>query len=199
MSLQPPAARGPLRRLVLVGALATASALAALPVHAAPRLIVGEALAVHDGDSFELREAGGTRIGVRIAGIDAPEKGQPWSDVSRRHLAGLLRARTLAVLALKTDRYGRTVGDVSVDGVDVGLEQLRQGLAWHFTRFAASQPPAQREAYARAEAQARERRIGLWVDPAPTPPWIHRDARRAKDASAGLQPRIAGSNSPALP
>lgn len=157
--------------------------------------IAGEALAIQDGDSFVMRAADGTRLTVRIAGIDAPEKGQPWADVSRRHLAGLLRGAALVVMPHKTDRYARIVGDVSADGEDAGLRQLHAGLAWHFRRYAAEQAPRMRRDYAAAEDQARERRIGLWADPNPVAPWAHREASRA----ARQQPRIAGSSSPALP
>lgn len=163
---------------------------------ATPAPFSGESIAVHDGDSFVVRTADGRRLQVRIAGIDAPEKGQPFADVSRRQLAALLRDRTLGVFPVKTDPYGRTVADVTVEGADVGLAQVRLGLAWHFRRYASEQSPAMRREYAAAESQAREHRIGLWADPHPIEPWKHRDALRG---ARSRQPTIAGSSSTALP
>lgn len=36
----------------------------------------------------------------------------------------------------KTDPYGRLVAVVSIGDADVGLAQVRAGLAWHFKRYA---------------------------------------------------------------
>lgn len=140
----------------------------------------GESIAVQDGDSFVLRTDDGRKLRIRIAGIDAPEKGQPFADVSRRHLAGLLRGRELQLQVSKVDPFGRQVARVSDGERDVGLAQLQAGLAWFFRRYASEQAPAQRSAYADAEAAARRARLGLWRDEAPLPPWDHRRASRAR-------------------
>lgn len=83
---------------------------------------------------------------------------------------------------MKRDRYARIVGRVyaaECDAecpytVDVGLEQIRAGLAWHYTQYAKEQAPLQRERYAETERRARERREGLWSDVRPVPPWDFR-------------------------
>ncbi len=134
---------------------------------------------IADGDSFTVLLPGGVRAGVRIAGIDAPEKDQPWADASRAHLAELLARGNLRIDTLKTDPYGRQVARVRAAGDDVGLEQVRAGLAWHFVRYAADQDPDERARYAQAEREARAARRGLWSDPAPLPPWTHRQRQRA--------------------
>lgn len=161
--------------------------------------LFGVALSVVDGDSLVLRTDDDRRLQIRIAGIDAPEKGQPFSDVSRRHLAGLMRDRTLRVAPLRLDRYGRTVADVATPEVDVGLAQIRAGLAWHFERYASAQPPAQRSAYAAAQAQARESRLGLWAEDRPVPPWTHREQQRKArlNRPRAAPPRVARAGSAA--
>lgn len=184
----PPQARhapmAPARR-----ALAAALALAALlpfgtapaaQAPAGPRTIAveGRVTRVLDGDSLLVVVAGNGTRGVRVAGIDAPEKGQPHADAARRALLGQLHERTVRVDVVKTDAFGRLVGRVFVDDRDVGLAQLRAGLAWHFTRYDADLAPAVRRRYARAERQAKLRGIGLWRDAAPVPPWEHRAAHR---------------------
>lgn len=58
-----------------------------------------------------------------------------------------------------------------VDGEDVGLEQIRRGLAWHFKRYAHEQSAADRAENAREEDEARAAHRGLWRDRAPVPPW----------------------------
>lgn len=141
--------------------------------------VQGRVLRVLDGDSLLVIIADNGVRGVRIAGIDAPEKGQSHADASRRALLALLDQREVRVDAVKTDAFDRLVGRVFVDGRDAGLAQLRAGLAWHFRRYDADLAPAVRRRYAEAERQARLRRVGLWRDPAPTPPWEHRASARA--------------------
>lgn len=140
--------------------------------------VQGRVLRVLDGDSLLVIIADNGVRGVRIAGIDAPEKGQPHADASRRALLALLDQREVRVDAVKTDAFDRLVGRVFVDGRDAGLVQLRAGLAWHFKRYDADLAPAVRRRYAEAERQARLRGVGLWRGPGPTPPWEHRAGTR---------------------
>lgn len=158
----------------------------------APALLEVRVLQVYDGDSLLVRGAGQRPYGVRLAGIDAPERAQPHADVSRRALQALLHGRDVRIEPLKVDLYGRTVGRVFVAGRDAGMAQLRAGLAWHFARYDADLPPRVARRYARAERQARLQRIGLWSDEAPLPPWEHRARMRGiTDTNAGAASRTA--------
>ncbi|GMV02549.1 MAG: thermonuclease family protein [Burkholderiaceae bacterium] len=175
--------------LLLAATIVTSIAGAASPgatALPASTAVEGRVVRVLDGDSLLLRLDDGRVHGVRIAGIDAPEKGQPYADVSRRALLAQLDDRRIRLETIKTDVFGRLVGRVFVDGRDAGLVQLRAGLAWHFARYDADLAPAQRRRYAQAERQARLRGLGLWRDPAPMPPWAHRaEARRAQGGRPG--------------
>ena len=175
--------------LLLAATIVTSIAGAASPgatALPASTAVEGRVVRVLDGDSLLLRLDDGGVHGVRIAGIDAPEKGQPYADVSRRALLAQLDDRRIRLETIKTDVFGRLVGRVFVDGRDAGLVQLRAGLAWHFARYDADLAPAQRRRYAQAERQARLRGLGLWRDPAPMPPWAHRaEARRAQGGRPG--------------
>jgi endonuclease YncB( thermonuclease family) len=188
-----PARRAACRAL---GALISFAALAAAGAAESSCAI---ATAVLDGDSLVVRTDDGVTLQVRLAGIDAPERGQPYADDARAHLAAHVMQRELRVLPHKRDRYGRTVAEVLAGGRlgtapaagtpacdpphatrDVGLAQVAAGLAWHFRRYAAEQPAARREAYAAAERHARAAHAGLWHDDDPMPPWGWRAlARRA--------------------
>jgi len=75
---------------------------------------------------------------------------------------------------LKTDRYGRTIGKIMLDGADVNIEQVKAGYAWHYKKYQNEQPTADKASYARAEDEARSQKLGLWADPSPTPPWEFR-------------------------
>ena len=62
-----------------------------------------------DGDTMTLRDAS-ERVEVRLAEIDAPERTQPYSQVSRRNLLALCQNATrIEIERVDTDRYGRTV------------------------------------------------------------------------------------------
>ncbi|HSN73098.1 MAG TPA: thermonuclease family protein [Steroidobacteraceae bacterium] len=173
--------------LLIALALLTAS----LGACADQRQLTGTVVWVADGDSFELADEYGERFEVRIAGIDAPEKGQAFADRSKRNLMRLIRDQEVRVDWYKLDRFDRYVGKVWVrppDGtcrgagcpktLDVAMAQLTQGLAWYFDRFADEIPAEDRVRYADAEHEARARRAGLWRDGRPMPPWQWRDERR---------------------
>ena len=132
-------------------------------------------VAVLDGDSLTARcERDGVRevVSVRLAQVDAPERGQPFSQRSRQALIALCRDQPAQLHATGEDRYGRTVADVRCRGEDAGAAQVRAGLAWVFTRHATD------PALATLEQQARDARRGLWRDAAPQPPWEWRAERR---------------------
>jgi len=130
-----------------------------------------------DGDTIEVLDENKRPIRVRLAGIDAPEKGQPFSRVAKDVLGQLVRGQTVVLDGKKTDRWDRRVAKVVTDK-DVCLEMVRRGLAWHFKRYENEQTAADRESYDLAEKQARKERLGIWQEPDPVPPWSFREARR---------------------
>jgi len=136
---------------------------------------------VSDGDTVTVRLGDGATERVRLSGIDAPEKIQPFGVESRRNLLALAGDRDVVVIWHKRDRYKRIVGKVMAAGRDVCLEQVAAGMAWHYVKYQAEQEPADREAYATAETAAKQETVGLWIDPDPTPPWeFRKERRRAK-------------------
>jgi endonuclease YncB( thermonuclease family) len=159
------------RRLVAAAALWLACAAAA----AAP--LAGRVVHVHDGDTLTVlvdrREAR-----VRLAGIDAPERGQPFATASRRALSARVAGRDVVVDVQGRDGFGRTLGVVRVAGTDVNREQVRDGWAWVFRRF--SHDPA----LLALEDEARRAGRGLWRDPRPVPPWTWRETHPPRAPAA---------------
>jgi endonuclease YncB( thermonuclease family) len=138
---------------------------------------VGTVVGIADGDTLTLLDTSKTTHRIRIDGIDAPERTQAYGQRARQSLADLSQGRTAHADCPKTDRYGRAVCRVTVEGVDVGLEQIRRGLAWHYKKYAREQPIAERLSYASAEVEARVGHIGLWAMPTAEPPWEYRRER----------------------
>lgn len=160
-------------------------ALMCVPVHAGD--LAGHVVAVPDGDTVTVRTSDGRRHRVRLDGIDAPERTQPYSQISRRNLVALIGDGPVTVESSKVDRHGRAVGIVrNAAGQDVGLAQVKAGVAWHFARYELEQTPDDRAAYAAAEVLARAARIGLWRQDFPLPPWEFR--RLAREGVAPTTP-----------
>jgi endonuclease YncB( thermonuclease family) len=137
----------------------------------------GQVVAVADGDTITVLDADNHQHRVRIAGIDAPEKRQPYGTKSREHLAALVFRHEVDVEFKKTDLYGRIIGKVLVANVDAGLRQVEAGMAWHYRAYAREQSIADRRAYVAAEASAKAAGRGLWSDESPQPPWEFRHAK----------------------
>lgn len=150
-------------------------ALSVIPVAQASggdRVVVGKAL-VQDGDTITI---GGARI--RIYGIDAPEaaqrcrrpRGVPWScgGAATQAMRNLTQGRALRCQGRGLDDYGRLLAVCRAEGVDIGAELVRRGLAWAFVRYS--------DLYVSEEAQARAARRGVFAADN-QPPWEFRAAR----------------------
>ena len=94
-------------------------------------------VAVSDGDTITILDDAKTQHKIRFAGIDAPEKGQPFGERSKQNLSALVFQKRVEARCHKKDRYGREVCAVFVSLRDVGLEQIRAGMAWWYREYAA--------------------------------------------------------------
>jgi len=126
-------------------------------------------VAISDGDTIKVRcgDPGQyEQITIRISAIDAPESKMPFGQRSKQSLRDLCYLQQAGIAPKSTDRYGRTVADVSCGGTDVATEQVRTGMAWVYDRYAKGY-----EVLYPLQAAARAVHAGLWRDPAPQPPW----------------------------
>jgi len=130
---------------------------------------------VSDGDTVTVLDASKQQHKIRLSGIDAPESGQAFGQRAKQALSECAFGKYATVTGDKIDRYGRTVAKVTVSGVDCNLRQLELGMAWHYKKYEGEQPVDERRAYAQAEARARSKKIGLWIDPSAVPPWDWRN------------------------
>jgi endonuclease YncB( thermonuclease family) len=136
---------------------------------------------VFDGDTFAF-EHEKRSYHVRLSGIDAPERSQPYGEASGLALRQLIEGRTVRIDVLKVDAYGRLVCKVILSdqsASDVSLAMLKKGLAWHFKRYQKDQHPDDRVLYSQQEDKARGSHDGLWQDTGPQAPWLYREQQRA--------------------
>ena len=92
-------------------------------------IVEGQVVGVSDGDTITVLDDAKTQHRIRFAGIDAPEKGQAYGEQSKQSLSTLVFQKRVEARCHKRDRYGREVCAVFVGLRDVGLEQIRQGMA----------------------------------------------------------------------
>lgn len=149
-----------------------------LALNAGAATISGRVVAIADGDTLTVLDSGNQPHKIRLAGIDAPEKAQPFGQRSKQHLSDLAFNRLVTVEWNKLDRYGRTIGKVLVNGQDVNLEQINAGMAWWYEKYRKEQSEQDQHIYSAQEAEARRKRVGLWVESAPIAPWDWRKMRR---------------------
>lgn len=156
---------GPSVRACLVGALLPCWLGAAL---AASDKAMGQAQArtevwsgwvswVMDGDTVVVvREGQREPVKLRIEGIDAPESCQSGGSEAREAMMVLALRKPVKVSDRGQDSYGRQIGRLSVDGVDLGAEMVRSGQAWAYS-FRTGKGP-----YAALQRQAEKQKKGIF-------------------------------------
>jgi len=146
--------------------------------------LTGRVVAIADGDTITILDSANTQHRLRLEGIDAPESHQAFGEQSRLSLSEMIFGKDVSVSYQKVDQYGRLVGKIVLDGKDINLEQVKAGMAWHYKFYEDEQKPEDRDAYAKAEAEARAARRGLWQDPNPTEPYQFRKEEKRERRAA---------------
>jgi endonuclease YncB( thermonuclease family) len=139
-----------------------------------PQIVfVGKVIGVSDGDTITVLHNGAPEK-IRLFGIDAPEKQQPFGDVAKRYASTRAFGKVVGVRVIGLDRYKRSVGVVTLpDRTILNVEMVRVGLAWWYREYAPREKLL--EGF---ERQARAARVGLWRDAAPVEPWNWRHKKR---------------------
>lgn len=166
--------------------LLTGFSLSLIPFRALPESFKGKVIHVADGDTVTLL-AEKRQIKIRLAGIDAPEKAQPFGNRSKQNMERMTKGKEALADCPKTDRYGRKVCKVWVkpqdcptcgNALDVGLAQISSGLAWWYRAYSKEQTAKDQALYEQAESDARLHKRGLWSEDQPIPPWEWRHLKR---------------------
>lgn len=124
---------------------------------------------ITDGDTFSLSIKNKPVLKIRLVAIDAPEKKQEYGSKCTDKLKNLLKGNEIEIINYGTDRYGRTLGRVIRDGVDVNLEMVKIGCAWLYDDAKALTSDLQ-TVYKEAFENARSNKIGLFSKKSPIEP-----------------------------
>jgi endonuclease YncB( thermonuclease family) len=151
----------------LLAVAAVAIAVIALPEQSYAARLVGKVVGISDGDTLTLLTLEKRQIKVRLAEIDTPERAQPYGTRSRQLLSDLAFNKQAEVDVQETDRYGRSVALVTIDGQDVNREMVSQGAAWVYRAYNRD------KSLLAVEAEAKAAKRGLWALPEAEriPPW----------------------------
>lgn len=141
----------------------------------------GRVIGIADGDTFTLLLEDNSQVKIRLAEIDAPERGQPYGNRSRQAVSELVSGKFVRVEVQTTDRYGRTVGRPYVGDLDVCEEMVRIGAAWVYRQYVRDQ------SLFAVEHEAREAGRGLWgiSESRNLPPWEWRRSGGQDSAPEG--------------
>ncbi|EIN0583660.1 thermonuclease family protein [Salmonella enterica subsp. enterica serovar Newport] len=126
----------------------------------------GRIVRVIDGDTVQVL-SDSKMMKVRLSGIDAPESGQPFGQRSKQNLLNLAAQKQVNVIADTTDRYGRWLGTLMIDGLNINAEQIKAGMAWAYRYHGHASDKEMME----LEDTARRHKIGLWSSSSPIEPW----------------------------
>ena len=138
------------------------------PSQAGAETLPGQVIRVIDGDSLVLK-VNGAQYRVELAAIDAPEANQPWGMAATDTLHRWLTGRFVVVQGHA--QATQLTGQIIFGGRDVGLDLVRDGLAW---ALPGSADDPHRAAIAAAQETARQEKRGLWSDDNPVAPWVWR-------------------------
>ena len=132
----------------------------------------GKVIKIADGDTLTLLTPSNQQVKIRLAGVDTPERKQPFGNKAKQALSNLAFQKQALVEIAAKDRYGRTIGVVFVDGLNVNAELVKQGMAWVYRKYTDD------ERLYVLESEAKQAKRGLWLDENPIPPWEWRRGRR---------------------
>ncbi|MEC8313581.1 MAG: thermonuclease family protein [Verrucomicrobiota bacterium] len=128
---------------------------------------------VTDGDTINVKSEDKIYV-IRLYGIDAPEKNQPYGNKVTTFLKDKLESKQVTINYSSKDRYGRIIGKVYYDGIYINELLIKIGGAWHYKQYSNDVD------LNTAEQSAKKNRLGIWNQELVIPPWEWRKGKRNK-------------------
>ena len=120
------------------------------------RVIDGDTLMVFDGKKH---------MAINLFAVDCPELNQPYGKQSKEFTEKLVLGRNVEIWTVDKTKNGKALAWIFTRNVNLNKELLTAGLAWH-NKMHTRDPML-----AAMEMRARAKKLGLWKDARPTPPW----------------------------
>lgn len=140
----------------------------------------GTVIGISDGDTLKVLNQQKQQVKIRLAEIDAPESSQAFGQQSKQSLSDLCFQKSVVVDDKGQDKYKRTLGRITCNGIDANAEQVKRGMAWAYRQYLSDQSIIQ------LEQSAQSQKIGLWADSNPTPPWEFRHGKKSNSSQTAV-------------
>ena len=153
-------------------------------------MVQGHILSIDDSDRITFAGKDGTIYAAWLLAVDAPDKDQDSYKKAKKRLADLLEDKDVTA-AVHQAENGKYVAAVFVEGQDISLRMLQDGLAWFYPAHTRELTPGEREKYSQAEISARTAKVGLWDEKDPVAPWIFRGEKIGPEPAKAIVPETA--------
>lgn len=126
---------------------------------------VAKVVQVIDGNSLIAEARGGTKLRVRLLGIEAPrlaqgkKPGHPLAQEARDYLDGQIGGQAVRVQVYGQDPSGRTLGVIWLGKINVNVLMVMMGYAEVYREEACQYYCAE---LLEGEAWARQKKLGVW-------------------------------------
>ncbi len=143
--------------------------------------ITGKVVGIADGDTVTIL-TDNKQTKIRLAEIDTPEKNQPSGKKAKKALSDFIFGKTVRIEVETIDRYGRTIGTIFSEGLNINKEMVKAGHAWVYIQYAKD------KTLFALEKEARVNQLGLWSLPETQriAPWQWRRGKRSIEKESNL-------------
>lgn len=128
--------------------------------------MVGKVREVTDGDTFDIfiQQPDPVVFTIRVVGINAPERGEPFFADSKNWLFAKIYGQDVTIHTDPNnlqDSYGRVLATVILNGEDIGLQMVKEGWAFYYPYK--PHVYVNDGEYTAAETGARQAHLGIWA------------------------------------
>ena len=124
----------------------------------ASEAFIGKVIVVIDGDTVVVLK-NNQQVKIRLAGIDCPEKSQPFGSNAKQALSDLIYRKEISFQIVAVDRYQRLVAHLFFNGDNINKKMLANGSCFAYRKH------LEDKSFIFLEAKAQKAKLGLWALP----------------------------------
>ena len=132
------------------------------PIHAQRTAMTGTVIDVLSGDLMIVNGSHDAKFTVKLLYVDAPEQSQELFQTAKQHLSAFVLNKEIR-FDVKVWSANVVQSKVLLDGIDIGMQMLRDGAAFYDFPGGVSQDPNDREFYTSNETLAKNEKRGIWA------------------------------------
>jgi len=134
-----------------------------------------------DGDTVAAIDATGSKQTIKLMGLDAPEKGQPFWKESKQALKNGTLKKNITFSMCPVNKDDVLLAYLTDDkGMNINKTLVEYGYAWNCST---------EQEYCDASDLAKKNKRGLWKSSKPIAPWDYREAVALKKTSKTTEKR----------